>query len=107
MSKTYEEMLATFSPEDQAEIKAETEKLKSELKRYALAVDCGLELVESYEKEIAELKAENDEGLKSAARLATLLHKAHFPNILGWKPLDTISGVINQIDNMTVEMKVD
>jgi hypothetical protein len=36
-----------------------------------------------------------------ARRLAVALHQRHYPEVVDWKPLDDLIGILTQIDNMT------
>jgi hypothetical protein len=36
-----------------------------------------------------------------ARRLAVALHQRHYPEVVDWKPLDDLIGILPQIDNMT------
>ena len=50
---------------------------------------------------LVKAEADRDEGKREADRLATLLWESHYKDTApGWKLLDTVSGVISQIDNM-------
>lgn len=44
--------------------------------------------------------AREESLLAYATRLAGYLQRTYYPNAINWKPLDTVKGVLTQIDNM-------
>lgn len=46
-----------------------------------------------------------DKVLDYATRLAVYLHDSHYPEVLQWKPLGDIIGVLSQIDNMITDLQ--
>ena len=60
-------------------------------------VGCGMADARHYEC----LKRDAGDAYGYARRLAETLHRKHFGNVENWKPLDTVLGVLMQIDNMT------
>lgn len=58
-------------------------------------------------QENARIQREQDEALIYLSRLATSLVKQHYPENKEWMPLNTVLGVIGQIDNATTRWKDD
>jgi hypothetical protein len=58
-------------------------------------------------QENARLQREHDEALIYLSRLATSLVKQHYPENAEWTPLNTVFGVISQIDNATTRWNDD
>lgn len=48
---------------------------------------------------------EHDQALKDATALANALHRKHYPDAPGWRPLPDLVGVLSQIDNMTAMLE--
>lgn len=60
-----------------------------------------------YRKETNKYREELGACYREAAKLATYIVRTHYPDNKEWRPLDTLSGVLSQIDNAVTKWKAD
>lgn len=53
----------------------------------------------NYRAEVIMYRDEMNACYREAAKLATYIVRTHYPDNRDWKPLDTLAGVLSQIDN--------